>query len=866
MPRGKNLFPLFALLLLSVALASVGSIDSASAETSINLTPVSGAPGSMVTVTGAGFANNTRVAIIFDRYDIDQAFTDANGTFTREIFIPTVAEPGYHRIIANDGVNSVDGIFTVTDPPRISISSDRIIMGTAVTVSGSNFVSGKAITIKLDGKTIDTVPTNLKSSNYGTFSAAVNIPFMIAGKHTISATDGVLIASETIDVIELGSITLTPTYGLPSTSVTVTGSGFSENSQITIILDSKRLITTPESIIADASGKFSTVITIPIDAVGGTSIIRATDDSARTGSATFNITPLGIIKLSSNSGSAGTIVNISGSGFNPNSIVTVKLDSRIIATQGTVTTTSSGAFSSAIAIPKGMGIGSHTLTVTDQLGRPSFATFSIDAPDPLSLSKTAGIAGNSTQIFGSSFSPNSAIIISFDSMILPVTAITNNAGNFEVTIKIPDDASPGSHTISVIDALGRTTSSLFTVREPGILTMSPDIGPPGTEVVVYGSKFVNNTGVIIKFNDLSLDTFPSKVRSSAIGKFMAKFRVPLNTTEGTYTIVAEDNTGISGFNSFTVTRDGFFVSVSQKGTRSGMATITGSGFPSMSPITVKFDDEIVMTTPLKINTTRMGTFAGSFNIPGNAPNGNHTVTVTSNDVTAITTITLKRNYIDDRYGILISVAPAKYNFAPGETLQISGKVLALNNNFPLILKIINPNNAACNFQQLTLDSEMNFMAAPAKLDGTLCSVEGEYKITAFYGKGKALTKFRIGNFEPDLTGGEAEVLNQKLMQEHFRFDNKYTVDLDWATNAVLLRNNMNQTQNFYLMFIEYDTDEVTKRLSHAQVTLAPYEHGYVIAPYVPKIINGKPDGYLHVFAWARLDSPTPLHPGLYVPY
>jgi len=625
------------------------------------------------------------------------------------------------------------------------------------------------------------------------------------------------------------------------------------------------IVTIPTSISTDSSGTFSAQITIPIGIAQGMSTISAIDDSGRVGSAAFNITASGLVTLNPKSGYVGTLVSVSGVGFSSSSVVTVQLNSRMLSTPN-IMTNIDGTFSSTITIPTDMEEGSYTVHVTDQSGRIGSATFHVKTPEPLTLSKYSGIAGSIVNISGQGFTSSSSLTITFDSIALPANIITNGKGSFQATITIPKDALEGEHTILVTDPSGRTSSTLFSVKIASALSISPLMGPPGTEVTITGSKFITNSTLSIKFNDVNVPTFPSNVVSGVSGKFMAKFRISSNIVEGTYTISADDKTGALAVGDFSVTKDGFYITTSQTSTRAGTIVIRGSGFPPHTPIKIMFDDQIVSTTPLKINATRTGTFAATFNVPGIAPNGNHTISAIGNNATATAFLDLKRQYIDDRYGILISVVPEKYDFVHGETLMISGKVLALNNNLPLILKVVNPNNAACNFQQLPIDKEMNFRAASLKLDGPLCSIEGEYKITVFYGRGKALTKFKLGASDGELTGGKAEVINANLMQNGFRYDNRYTVDLDWATNAVLLRNNVNQTIAFNLMFVEYDANEITKKLSNVEVTLEPLEKDYVIAPYVPRIINGKPDGYLHVFAWTDINSPEVLHPGLYVPY
>jgi hypothetical protein len=458
------------------------------------------------------------------------------------------------------------------------------------------------------------------------------------------------------------------------------------------------------------------------------------------------------------------------------------------------------------------------------------------------------------------------LVIKFDTITLLSTIITDATGSFSASVKIPGDAAEGGRMISVIDETGRTVPSLFTVTTPGIISISPSKGPAGTQVMLSGSNFLSNARLSVKVDGLGVRTFPVEAVSSAIGTFMAKLRIPSNITEGVHTISIEDGTGKIGTALFTITSEPFSLSVSPVSGNGATVTVRGVGFPPRAPVSISFDGEIVDTSPAKLKADPGGSFTASFNLPGNAPNGNYTITALTSNGNATAILSLKRQYIDDRYGILININPQKYDFAAGETVAISGKVLALRNDFPLLLKVINPNNAACSFQQLTLDKEMNFVAESVKLGGKLCNTEGEYKITAFYGKGKAITKFRLAGPSAELSGGEAEVLNAQRTTEILRYDNKYPVDLDWAANSVRMRNNVNATVTFYLMFVEYDADEITKRLTYEAVTLEPYEATYKIAPFVPQIVDGKPNGYLHVFVWESLDDPKPLHPGLYVPY
>ncbi len=771
---------LAALILICIGLSNIGNVNQAHADATVTISPPSGPPGSTVTIVGAAFANDRTMAILFDHARLIETRTDVNGTFTVTATIPITATAGNHSITISDIPETLYATFNVT-PPTLVVSPNPSVPGAIVTLSGSNFGASKNITIKFDNTDISNIPSNLVSSSSGRFSATINIHSAVSvGTHAISATDGVLTASEILSIPE-AAVTLSRTSGPPGAAVTVTGAGFSANSPVTLKFDSKILPSTPTNIITSPSGTFSTTITFPTVALTSTDIISATDASARTASAIINII----------------------------------------------------------------------------------------VPPAVTLSKPYGIAGGALAISGSNLSPNSPLTIKFDSITvstLPATVTTNALGSFEATITIPDIASIGSHDILAFDTSGKTASAVIGVTTPGIITISPQTGAPGTEVIITGSNFFNGTTLLIKFNGAGVSSYPPNIVSGVAGRFLAKFHVPADIIQGNYTIYVEDDYGKIGNTTFKVLGEGLYILPSRPSSGAWNTEVIGVGFTPNSRITMSFDGEKVVTNPTKIIATIGGAFTASFSAPGTAANGNHTITAASDDKAVNTTINLKRQYIDDRYGILISAVPQKYDFNLGETVIITGKVLALNNGAPLLLKVLNPNNAACSFQQLYLDHDMNFKAEPVKLAGSLCSVEGEYKITAYYGAGKALTKFSVAGSDHELTGGKAEVINAQKVLKILRYDNKYPIDLEWATNAVLLRNNLNQTISFYLIFAEFDANEITKKLSQVDITLAPFEKNYLIAPYVPQIIDGKPSGYLHVFAWTSLDAPAPLYPGLYIPY
>src|SRR5436190_291269 len=66
----------------------------------ITLSPASGAPGAVTTVTGTGFAASSVVDVYLDGRQLDFAITDATGKFTYALTVPRSATPGNHTVTA----------------------------------------------------------------------------------------------------------------------------------------------------------------------------------------------------------------------------------------------------------------------------------------------------------------------------------------------------------------------------------------------------------------------------------------------------------------------------------------------------------------------------------------------------------------------------------------------------------------------------------------------------------------------------------------------------------------------------------------------------------------------------------------------
>ncbi len=733
----RKLFPLTLFVLLCIGLSGVSYIEQASAAASITLSLTSGAPGSTVTVTGSGFAKNTVTSILFDFAFVEETTTNNSGAFTKSITIPTTANGGSHKITANDGVSSVDATFTVSSQTLIALTPTSGAIGTTVTVSGSNFGASKTITIRFDNDNVLTSPFSVVSTNTGAFSATFKIPSAaLVGSHTVSAMDGTLTSTGIFNVSGLSLVSISPTSGAAGIALTVTGSGFSPNSVVTVKFDSTALVTSPATITTTSSGTFSGTVTIPTGIVSGSHTLSAADNSGRSGSAIFNITTSGTITLSSNSGISGNTITISGSGYSPRSTISMRFDSGTIVTSPpTVITTESGSFSAAISIPGNAAIGTHTIAATDSSGRTASSVFSVTTTALISISPTTGLTGTEVTVTGSNFAANSKTAIKFGNISVrtfPLEVVTSSSGTFLAKFDVPAGVT-GSHSVIANDNTGRAGIASFAVTAP-LVSLSPVSATisSGTPVTVSGSGFAPNSEVTILFDGNIVGTNPSRITTTTTGTFTATFAVPATASLGGHTIRVESN-GDSGIASFNIVGRVSAITLSSTGVASGSPiTVSGSGFIPNTSITVKFDNSILATTM----SSSSGSFLVAINMPINMAPGSHIVSASDGINSASSTVMARVRGEDilsvsdlkllDSRGLTVS-SPSE-----GSQVMIQSKLrnnLSVDQDFAYIVQIKDSEDVTVMISWITgtLPADKEFAVAVS----WLVEAEGRYNAQVF---------------------------------------------------------------------------------------------------------------------------------------
>jgi len=278
---------------INVVTATDGSSNSATANynvaTKLTLTPVKGSTGTSVTVTGTGFAASSAITVTYDSTSEPGATSSSSGTFSTSFTVPT-SVGGSHVVIATDASsNSATSNFNVVS--SLTLTPVKGATGKTVTLTGTGFASLASISVTYDGTAMSTTPSTITTDSSGSFSATLTIPLSTAGKHTIAASDGTNSATGTFTVVS--SISITPKSILhtksTATTISVTGSGFAANSQMTISFGGSVVVTNPTTVTTDSNGNFAATFTVQSGIATGSYTILATDASSNSGSATFNV-------------------------------------------------------------------------------------------------------------------------------------------------------------------------------------------------------------------------------------------------------------------------------------------------------------------------------------------------------------------------------------------------------------------------------------------------------------------------------------------------------------------------------------------------------------------------------------------------
>ncbi len=345
------------------------------------------------------------------------------------------------------------------------------------------------------------------TSTLGAFTTTFPIPSkfddntsVTSGTHYLyaclaGATSSYVVLNYTTLTITGGDVTITPATGPVDTPVTITGSAFIASTTITAQYDGAALPLEGGDPITQSNGSFSSTVYIPESTAGAHTIFVTVGTTSV--SSTFTVTR--DILINPQSGSAGTQVTISGTGFVRRPDASFYFNGSRVQEVGSYSSDTKGSFSATITIPSGLSAGVYTIEADDgtDIATASFNLSVAPQPEPtpepeptptptptptlptLTISSGGDTIGSIMYIGGAGFTPAATVTFTYGD--IEVATATADADGFVMVIfKVPPSAH-GEHVITASDGTNTNTVT-YTVESVAPATPQPLLPELGVKV------------------------------------------------------------------------------------------------------------------------------------------------------------------------------------------------------------------------------------------------------------------------------------------------------------------------------------------------------------------------------------------------
>ncbi len=539
----------------------------------------------------------------------------------------------------------------------ITVSPPAVAMGDPITVTGGGFTAGSDLTLAQTGGasgmgavgsdgtfTIDAFAT-------GRTSAGTPLP--------VSASDGTGRTAIAAIAAVLPRLTVAPASGNIGSTVVLKGYDFTGTAAgITVTVGGMAVAAAPTWIDNDNDtvvDDFSLGVALPVGLSGGSKVVSVVNVGA-TGSPTATATVTvadHAITVSPASGPANSNVVVTGAGWPPNHAGAMtamimfaysagyqaQIDDGLIATDGT------GAFTETVAIPADAQPGLTAIACSFISGNVSsaIAYFTV-AANSLTVNPTSGPKGTRVTVSGGALTASASIPISgldIGGANWNTAAITlDTQGNLTPTTltvgaAVPEGVNSIVATDNSINAL--TATGTFEVIKP---TLELDVteAARGQSVVATGSGWF--PGVLGLVTITMCGATVTVVTPDADGNVWAQFNVStacgLNTTVSYSGADSKGNSSMAG----TLKIPSALLEVEPaSGVVGSAATVTGSGFLPLTPISNLSIGGVVMIPGGTLLTDALGNFEASITVPGLAAGGWAVSATASNTASTSFTIT-----------------------------------------------------------------------------------------------------------------------------------------------------------------------------------------------------------------------------------
>ena len=515
----------------------------------------------------------------------------------------------------------------------------------SVSVSGSN------ITLQL-GKFVSDEPNSHDANIIDSSDEEITITIrdrsgittpVKAGTYTIkvdakdrSDADGYDLDGDSMMVTIIRSISVSPTSAIRGTEITITGKGFSDGSAAVMagsvsigaadIVDGSFTLTVNNNIkVNNASAFAKGADGTEINAADGAGDMAATAATHKI-NATFTVSP-----ESPNPGQDQTIT-LADTDVTKDSTVSVSFGGGPSLDASDADDDKDTTWK--VAVPSDVRRGTIQMSVTVDTADALTKNITI-ATNPLEVVPTTVVPGQEISVTGTGFTGASTIavgdVVIGSSEANTAVVLVNNIGSVSFEVSVPDDVVAGEAKVKVTDSSGRVGEATITVTAAA-LTLDPEEGLMGSDVMVSGVGFPANDLVLIKYNDNTITT----ANTDSTGTFSKGIVVPSSgiSTGGSYAVTAESQINdepVNASKTHKTPKPTVTLSV-ESATAGSQITLDGANFKGFVQVyRIEIGGQNVTTLPAPA-TDRWGTFSATVQVPQLNP-GRYAVKAIVEDVT-----------------------------------------------------------------------------------------------------------------------------------------------------------------------------------------------------------------------------------------
>ena len=356
----------------------------------LSATPSPGVAGAVLTLSGSGWPLNDSMEVLLEEGSaqsfVCDASTDGSGVLDQDCTVPTDLVHGAYTLAVEDGSLVVTTPFTLDPGVRVlgfngNAAAVRVAAGQTLGLTGAGFASSSTLKATFNGTAVALSPAATTGATGAFSGSSFVVPKTTAqGRYSLVVKDSSGDSSTVKVDVYAATLSATPSPGVAGAVLTLSGSGWPLNDSMEVLLEEG----SAQSFVCDASTDGSGVLdqdcTVPTDLVHGAYTL-AVEDGSLVVTTPFTLDPGVAVDNTSGqpiaSAAPGSAAELSGAGFDADSLVSVKFGTHAVSFGTAPETGANGSLAGAAFTIPSVAPGVYSVSAKDASGTTASINFTV---------------------------------------------------------------------------------------------------------------------------------------------------------------------------------------------------------------------------------------------------------------------------------------------------------------------------------------------------------------------------------------------------------------------------------------------------------------------------------------------------------